>query len=71
MGRKFPVAPMLGTTVCVAAVNILLAYVVARLLFAGLTVTFGPAIVVGLLLLALASGAYAVYGWRAYLSPRR
>ncbi len=71
MGRKFPVGPMLGTAVCVAAVNVVLAYVLARMLFAGLTISFGPAVLIGLVLLALASGAYAVYGWRAYLRRRR
>ncbi len=70
MGRKFPVGPMLGTAVCVAAVNVVLAYVLARTMFAGMTVTFGPAVLVGLVVLALASGAYAVYGWRAYLRRR-
>ena len=71
MGRKFPVAPMLGTAVCVAAVNVMLTYALARTLFAGMSVSFGPPILVGLVLLALASGAYAVYGWRAYLRRRR
>jgi hypothetical protein len=70
VGRKFPVGPMLGTAVCVAAVNVVLAYVLARTMFAGMTVTFGPAVLVGLVVLALASGAYAVYGWRAYLRRR-
>ena len=71
MGRKFLVAPMLGTAVCVAAVNVVLAYVLARTLFAGLTIAFGPAVLIGLVLLAVVSGAYAVYGWRAYLRRRR
>ena len=71
MGKKFPVGPMLGTAVCVAAVNVVLAYVLARTMFAGLTVSFGPAALVGLVVLALASGAYAVYGWRTYLGRRR
>ncbi len=71
MGRKFPVGPMLGTAVCVAAVNVVLAYFLARALFAGLTVTFGPAMFVGLILLAVASGAYAYYGWRTYLRRGR
>ena len=70
MGRKFPVAPMLGTAVCVAAVNILLAYVLVRMLFSSVSVTFGPTLLVALVLVALASGAYAVYGWRAYLARR-
>ncbi len=71
MGKKFPVGPMLGTAVCVAAVNVVLAYVLARTLFAGLTITFGPAVLVGLVVLAVASGAYAVHGWRTYLRRRR
>ena len=71
MGRKFPVGPMLGTAVCVAAVNVVLTYFLARMLFAGLTLSFGPTVLVGLVLLALASGGYAVHGWRAYLRRRR
>ena len=67
MGRKFPMAPMLGTAVFVAAVNVLLAYVLAQTMFAGVAVTFGPSMVVALVLVALLSGAYAVYGWRRYL----
>ena len=70
VGRKFPVAPMLGTAVCVAAANVLLAYVLARMLFASMSVTFGPLVLVALVLVALASGADALYGWRAYLRRR-
>ena len=61
---------MLGTAVCVAAVNVLLAYVLARMLFAGVTLSFGPEVLIALIVVALASGAYAVYGWRAYLRRR-
>ena len=70
VGRKFPVGPMLGTAVCVAAVNVVLAYVLARTLFAGMTVSFGPLVLVALVLIGLVSGAYAVYGWRTYLQRR-
>ena len=71
MGRKFPVGPMLGTAVCVAAVNVLLTYALVQAMFPGISVSFGPAVLVGLVLLALASGGYAFYGWRAYLRRRR
>ncbi len=71
MGRKFPVGPMLGTAVSVAAVNVVLTYFLAHLLFAGLNLSFGPLVFVGLILLAVASGAYAFYGWKAYLRRRR
>ena len=71
VGRKFPVGPMLGTAVCVAAINVVLTYFLAHMLFAGLNLSFGPAVMVGLVALALASGAYAFYGWRTYLRRRR
>ncbi len=63
--------PMLGTAVSVAAVNVVLTYFLAHMLFAGLNLSFGPVVVVGLILLAVASGAYAFYGWKAYLRRRR
>ncbi|MDP8924216.1 MAG: hypothetical protein M3O34_15235 [Chloroflexota bacterium] len=70
MGRKFPVAPTIGTAVCVAAVNVLLAYFLAQAIFGGIALTFGPIVIVALILIAVAAGAYAAHGWRRYLRPR-
>ena len=71
MGRKFPVGPTLGTAICVAAVNVVLTYLLARMLFATMSLVLGPEILVGVAVLALASGAYAVHGWRTYLRRGR
>jgi hypothetical protein len=66
---------MLSTAVAAAAVNVLLAYAVARLLKPGRVAEYGPEAIAAVLLLALLSSAAAVVGWRAYLrrraSPRR
>ncbi len=71
MGRKFPVAPTLGTAVCIAAVNVVLAYFLALVLLGTWTVSFGAPVVVALVVVALASGAYSVVAWRDYLRGRR
>lgn len=66
---------MLSTAVAAAAVNILLAYTLARLLKPGRVAQYGPEAIAAVLLLAVLSVAAAVVGWRVYLrsraSPRR
>jgi hypothetical protein len=66
---------MLSTAVAAAAVNVLLAYALARLLKPGRVAEYGPEAIAAVLLLALLSSAAAAVGWRAYLrrraSPRR
>ena len=70
VGGKFPLAPMLATAVCVAGANLVLASLLARALFPGAAPPLGPTVVVGLMVVAVASGAYAFFGWRAYLRRR-
>ena len=71
MGRKFPIGPMLATAISVAGINVLLAFFLARALFPGRAPVLGPEIIVADIVVAAASGACAVLGWRAYLRRRR
>ena len=71
MGSKFPIGPTLATAIAVAGVNILLAFFLARVLFPGRAPTLGPEVILADVAVAVASGAYAVLGWRAYLRRRR
>ncbi len=71
VGGKLPLAPMVATAVCAAGANVVLAFVLTRALFPGSAPSLGPTVIVALVLVALASGAYAVFGWRTYLRRRR
>jgi len=71
VGGKLPLAPMLATAVCVAGANVVLAFLLSRALFPASAPAFGPTAIVALMVAAVASGAYAVFGWRAYLRGRR
>lgn len=64
MARRLPVGPMVSTVLAVAAANILLASVLARL-FAR-----GPVLEIGALGVALLLGATAVFAWLAFVGWR-
>jgi hypothetical protein len=71
VGGNVPLAPLIGTIVCIAAVNVVLAAFLAGALFPGGAARLGAPILLALMVLALASGAYAAAGWRGYLRRRR
>ncbi|MCC6176530.1 MAG: hypothetical protein IT305_14580 [Chloroflexi bacterium] len=62
---------MIATILCIVAVNLLLAQVLARLVIQGPVLRLGPPMLAALFLVALVSGAAAVVGWRTYVNERR
>ena len=70
MRRGLPIWPMVSTVAAVAAVNILLAYVLTRVLTRGQMLELGGAMLGALAAVAILGTAAAVVGWRRYLVRR-
>lgn len=66
-----PVGPLVSTAACIAAVNVLLAQLLAQAVSPGAALRLGTGLTVALVVVVVASALLAVVGWRSYLRRRQ